>query len=84
VLHERKSRFAGVGSKLSRAASEGDVAPMAPRVGADLRAARERLAWSIQDIADGLRIRGQYLVALEEGRVDELPGTAYAVGFLRT
>ena len=84
MLHERKSRFAGVGSKLSRAASEHDLAPTAPRVGADLRAARERLAWSIQDIAEGLRIRGQYLVALEEGRIDELPGTAYAVGFLRT
>ena len=57
---------------------------MAPRVGADLRAARERLAWPIQDVAGELRIRGQYLVALEEGRIDELPGTAYAVGFLRT
>jgi cytoskeleton protein RodZ len=49
-----------------------------------LRAARERLAWSIQDIAEGLRIRGQYLMALEDGRIDELPGAAYAVGFLRT
>jgi cytoskeleton protein RodZ len=84
VLHERKSRFAGIGSKLPRAASDSDVAPMAPRVGADLRAARERLAWTIQDIAGVLRIRGQYLVALEEGRIDELPGVAYAVGFLRT
>lgn len=84
MLHERKTRFAGGGAKLSRATPESDVAPMAPRVGADLRAARERLAWTIQDIALGLRIRGQYLVALEEGRIDELPGSAYAVGFLRT
>ena len=84
MLHERKLRFAGVGAKLSRAASEDDVAPTAPRVGADLRAARERLGWTIQDIAQALRIRGLYLVALEEGRVDELPGSAYALGFLRT
>jgi cytoskeleton protein RodZ len=63
---------------------EADATPMAPRVGADLRAARERLGWTIQDIARELRIRDLYLVALEEGRIEALPGNAYAVGFLRT
>lgn len=84
MSHERKTRFERVRSRLSRTAVEPDGAPVAPRVGADLRAARERLGWSIQDIAGELRIRDLYLVALEEGRIETLPGTAYAVGFLRT
>lgn len=54
------------------------------RVGADLRAARERLGWALEDVAEGLRIRRPYLEALEDGRVSALPGSAYAVGFLRT
>ena len=56
----------------------------APAAGALLRAARERTGWSLIDIAAALRIRSAYLEALEDGRVDVLPGDAYAVGFLRT
>ena len=59
-------------------------APDAPRVGADLRAARERLGWHLPDVARALRIRLPYLAALEDGRIADLPGNAYAVGFLRT
>jgi cytoskeleton protein RodZ len=57
---------------------------IAPRAGADLRSARERIGWSLQDIATALRIRLQYLEALEAGRLNDLPGNAYALGFLRT
>lgn len=53
------------------------------RVGAELRDARERLGWSLADVAANLRIRYVYLSALEEGRVADLPGITYAVGFLR-
>ncbi len=56
----------------------------APRAGADLRAARERLGWPIVDVSAALRIRLPHLEALEDGRIDLLPGNAYAVGFLRT
>ncbi len=56
----------------------------APRVGADLRAARDRLGWALPEVAAGLRIRLPYLEALEEGRIADLPGNAYALGFLRT
>lgn len=56
----------------------------ATRLGADLRAARERLGWTLEEIAGSLRIRQIYLLAIEEGRVRDLPGTAYAVGFVRT
>ena len=57
----------------------------APRVGADLCAARERLGWSLPAIAGHLRIRLPYLEAIEQGRIGDLPGNnAYAVGFVRT
>jgi cytoskeleton protein RodZ len=49
-----------------------------------LRAARERLAWSLEAIAAELRIRPSYLEALEAGHINILPGHAYALGFLRT
>jgi cytoskeleton protein RodZ len=53
-------------------------------VGADLRAAREQLGWDLPSLAARLRIRESFLHAIEQGNVDELPGPAYAVGFVRT
>ncbi len=64
--------------------SHAERAAPAARVGADLRAARERLGWTLPAIAAHLRIREPYLAALEDGRIDDLPGIAYAVGFLRS
>jgi len=52
-------------------------------VGADLRLARERLGWTLPAVAAHLRIRLPFLEAIEDGRLDELPGNAYAVGFVR-
>ena len=64
---------------------DGVPPPMgAARVGAELRAARQRLGWQLPDVAAGLRIRLNYLEAIEEGRLSELPGYAYAMGFVRT
>jgi cytoskeleton protein RodZ len=57
--------------------------PGAPRAGADLRAARERLNWDLDDVAAMLRIRPAYLEALEAGQLSRLPGNVYALGFLR-
>ena len=57
---------------------------VAPRVGADLRQARERLGSSLEALADALRIRRPYLHALEDGRIEDLPGTVYAIAFLRS
>ena len=56
----------------------------ASRVGAELSEARQRLGWQLPDVATMLRIRLPYLQAIEDGRVEDLPGSAYAVGFLRT
>jgi cytoskeleton protein RodZ len=60
------------------------ITPRASRVGGDLRAARERLGWSLDDTSNYVRIRLAMLQALEEGRVADLPGQAYAVGFVRS
>ncbi len=42
------------------------------------------LGVSIEETAEQLRINRRYLSALEEGRVRDLPGAAYAIGFVRT
>lgn len=55
----------------------------AARVGEELREARLTLGHSIADLAARLRIRRAYLEALEAGRIRDLPGAAYAVGFVR-
>lgn len=53
-------------------------------VGAELRAVRLRRGEEIRGIAHILHIRRDYLEALEESRYDELPGRAYALGFVRS
>lgn len=60
------------------------TAAEAARVGEDLREARLTLGASVEDMADHLRINRRYIHALEEGRVRDLPGSAYAVGFVRS
>jgi len=84
VLQDRRSKLVANRSMMSSALTEADTAPAAPRAGADLRAARDRLGWPIEDVAAALRIRQPHLEALEDGRIDLLPGNAYALGFLRT
>jgi cytoskeleton protein RodZ len=70
---------------MTSSAVEPEVArASAPRAGADLRAARERIGWTLPDIAAAVHIRPQYLEALEVGRIRDLPGNAYALAFLRT
>lgn len=55
----------------------------ADNVGALLCATRMRMAGDLQEIAEVLRIRYSYLVAIEDGRYEDLPGSAYSVGFVR-
>ena len=78
MLQDRKGK-----ARLASAA-EPEAASEALRAGADLRAARERVGWSLDELAAGLRIRPRYLEALEAGRIGELPGNAYVLGYLRT
>ena len=86
VLQDRRSKLAESRTMMmsSAHAAAPDGLPAAPRAGADLRAARERLGWLPEEVAAGLRIRRSYIEALEQGRIDLLPGNAYALGFLRT
>ena len=56
----------------------------AARLGDELREARLALGISVAEMAARLRIRRAHLEALEEGRLRDLPGAAYAVGFVRS
>ncbi len=65
-------------------AADTQAMPAQPRhVGTVLRRAREAQNEDLRVAATHLRIRDAYLRAIEEGRFDELPTGAYAVGFVR-
>lgn len=61
-----------------------DLPTEAEGVGSDLRAARLRRGEDLRTVAQALRIRREQLEALEESRHDDLPGRAYAIGFVRS
>lgn len=61
-----------------------DPAPPGPSVSETLRATRIAHGYDLRDVATMLRIRYPYLLAIEEGRYQELPGSTYAIGFLRS
>ncbi|MGA1842003.1 MAG: helix-turn-helix domain-containing protein [bacterium] len=48
-----------------------------------LKKLREKKGISLIDISESTNIRTHFLEALENGKYDELPGKAYAVGFLK-
>lgn len=52
-------------------------------VGAVLRGARLACDEDLREVAAALRIRLPYLEALEDGRIGDLPGIPYAIGFVR-
>ncbi|KAB2954331.1 helix-turn-helix domain-containing protein [Heliorestis acidaminivorans] len=49
-----------------------------------LQEARERKGISLEQAESDTNIRKQYLIALEEGNYDQLPGRVYSIGFLRS
>jgi hypothetical protein len=53
-------------------------------IGRSLREAREARGLALEAVEKDTKIRARYLHALEEERFGELPGEAYARGFLRT
>lgn len=73
--------------EMTEVSVEDQLAPVTnlrPTVGDDLRRRREEAGESLDEVAEAVRIQKRFLQALEEGRIDELPGTVYALGFLRT
>ena len=53
-------------------------------VGQELRAARLRRGDEIAQVSRALKIRKDHLEALEEDRLEDLPGKTYAIGFVRS
>jgi cytoskeleton protein RodZ len=53
-------------------------------VGQDLRAARIRRGDDLAAVSRALKIRKDHLDALENDRLDDLPGKTYAIGFVRS
>src|SRR5580658_8854280 len=53
-------------------------------VGQDLRAARLRRGDDLATVSKSLKIRKDHLEAIEEDRLEQLPGRTYAVGFVRS
>lgn len=52
-------------------------------IGSLLKKAREELSLSLEEVSSRLHICKTYLLALEEGHFDKLPGKVYLFGFLR-
>ena len=84
---KRKIRnfFGGVGG--GAASGPPTEAPLdnreVPDIGSVLRTARVQAGLELRDVAAMLKIRYVFMLAIEDGRYHELPGTAYAVGFVR-
>ena len=62
----------------------GDSESPLETVGQDLRAARLRRGDEIAQVSRALKIRKDHLEALEEDRLEDLPGKTYAIGFIRS
>lgn len=54
------------------------------RAGRKLAEARRQRGWSLEEVADRIRVRSEFLEALESMNVKLLPGKAYALAFLRS
>jgi cytoskeleton protein RodZ len=67
----------------SAADDEARLQPRQRQVGDVLQERREDLGLDLDEIGAMLRIKPAYLAALEQGRSDDLPGPAYAIGFVR-
>src|SRR5882672_2247183 len=65
-----------------REISDDSDAPL-ETVGQDLRKARQRKGEDLAQISSVLKIRKDYLDALEESKFDAMPGRTYVIGFVR-
>ena len=62
----------------------GDSEAALDTVGQELRAARLRRGDDLATVSRGLKIRKDHLEAVEEDRLESLPGKTYAIGFVRS
>ena len=64
--------------------SDGETAATSEKIGGILREAREAANATLDDISALLKIRSDHLQALENDDFERLPGSVYAIGFIRT
>lgn len=64
--------------------AEPDATEAQQAVGSLLQETRTKQGLEISDVARVLRISQKYLEAIEDGRNQDLPGTTYAIGFVRS
>ncbi|MGB0478220.1 MAG: helix-turn-helix domain-containing protein [Parvibaculales bacterium] len=64
--------------------SDGETAATSEKIGGILRDAREAANATLDDISALLKIRSDHLQALENDDFERLPGSVYAIGFIRT
>ena len=69
------------GARVGPETSDGPVDSR--QVGELLRYVRTQQGLTIQELAQTTRIRDIYLVAMEAGEMEKLPGTAFVTGFVR-
>ena len=84
LKHKVLNMITGGGAETDPVQPVPPAAPDASRIGMVLRATRVQAGLELRDVATMLKIRYAFMEAIEEGRYQELPGTAYAVGFVRT
>ncbi|MEA2753985.1 MAG: cytoskeleton protein RodZ, partial [Aliidongia sp.] len=82
-MFKQKQRVGAATAGIDDAEAGAAAAARVHSAGGLLRATREGLGWPLRDVAAALRIRADYLEALERNTVEGLPGPTYATGFLR-
>ena len=60
------------------------LSPARQSVGSTLAAARMEKEWTVQQVADQLKLSTKQIVALEEDKFDDLPKLVIVRGFVRT
>ncbi len=77
--------FQRIKTPFGESTDEGSGEPQrrAHAVGELLRARRQELELDLGSIGEALCIKPVFLAALEQGRAEDLPGPAYAIGFVR-
>jgi len=80
----RKHRDADQGPPAHSNVIEAPIVPRRVSVSDSLRGRRIECGLEIDYVAEILKIRPAVLIAIENGKFDELPGPAYAVGFVRS
>lgn len=72
----------------TRAQRKPPAAPLALdpawRAGRKLAEARRQRGWTLEEVSERIRVRREFLEALEDMNVKLLPGKAYALAFLRS